>query len=236
VGYARHSDPYPSKSAILGLVAAALGITRNEEEKLQRLQESIGFGVRIDKEGELILDYHTAQVPSRADLKKRPHATRRDELSIPKLNTVLSMREYFCDAVYTIILWQRTDDVLSSLASIKKALLNPAFVLYLGRKSCPLALPLQPLIINAKCIEDSLVLADDLLMEKKLTEKKALTDLDYIKKSRDQDYKLYWDIDGSIENEPDMQITRKDRLISRARWQYGDRPENYKMTVNKGEK
>jgi CRISPR system Cascade subunit CasD len=229
VGGSRHSDPYPSKSAILGLIAAALGITRQEEAKLQQLQANVGLGVGIHHEGHLMVDYHTSQVPSRVNLKNQPHQTRRDELLIPqfKLGTILSTREYFCDALYTIILWQRKTGQPTSLIEIKEALLHPIFLPYLGRKSCPLAIPIYPILVNASDIEQALILAEPALIEKD-----SANGLDFFEKPKC--YRLYWDTDDSPENKVSMQITRKDQLVNRARWQYSDRLENYKMIAQEG--
>ena len=56
----------PTKSGIVGLVAAALGRERDEDIKdLCALR----FGVRIDQPGELLRDYHIARHPS--DAKSR---------------------------------------------------------------------------------------------------------------------------------------------------------------------
>ena len=57
----RHTDLYPSKSGVLGLVAAALGWRRNDEriEELNR----ICFAVRVDQPGTMLMDYHVAHKP-----------------------------------------------------------------------------------------------------------------------------------------------------------------------------
>ena len=47
VGEYRPSRDYPSKSAIIGLVAAALGITRDDEDRQLALSEALGFGVCV---------------------------------------------------------------------------------------------------------------------------------------------------------------------------------------------
>ena len=47
VGEQRPSTPHPSKSALLGLLAAALGIRRHEDERHQALADGYGFAVRM---------------------------------------------------------------------------------------------------------------------------------------------------------------------------------------------
>ena len=80
VGEYRPSAEYPSQSAIHGLVGAALGIDRGNDAAQAALRTGYRLAVGVLSQGRLLRDYQTAQVPGRADLKKWPHATRRDEL------------------------------------------------------------------------------------------------------------------------------------------------------------
>ena len=63
VGDERQSSRQPLKSAIIGLVAAALGIKREEEERLNSLASSIGVAVQLHSGGSVLKDFHTVQVP-----------------------------------------------------------------------------------------------------------------------------------------------------------------------------
>lgn len=221
VGEVRDSDTHPGKSAVLGLVAAALGIRRDEEARLQALNGDYGYAVQVESIGLGIADYHTAQVPSRSALKGRPHATRKDELAMPrdKLNTILSSRSYRCDALYRVALWARPEaaQLLSTLAS---ALRRPAFVPYLGRKSCALALPLEPQLVEADTLSaalDAAVFASD-----------SLLDRDRLRARRRDRHSLHWEDDPRIASgiDADMTINRRDGLRSRQRWQYAPRREH----------
>jgi len=107
VGERRTGLERPGKSAVLGLVAAALGIDRTEEAALRALHDGYGLAVRVDTPGTLVTDFHTAQVPPARRGRRWP--TRRAELARPKpgepeLETVLSWREYRADARFTIAL------------------------------------------------------------------------------------------------------------------------------------
>jgi CRISPR system Cascade subunit CasD len=232
IGGTRPSYRYPTKSAMMGLLAAALGIERNEEGKLLALQENLGFAVRIDSEGMLLTDYHTTQVPSRSDLKKRPHFTRRDELqfSSHELNTILSTRDYYCDALYTVVLWQNTVETKFTLEKIKEALLHPHFVLYLGRKSCPLSFPLMPFVsLACEKLEEALQLFDNNVQVKDNLPQKLL--------NKATKHRLYFE-NTLPEQLPkaDQTHRRKDKLISRQHWQYQDRVEAYTLLNKSGEK
>ena len=76
VGESRHSANYPSKSAILGLVGAALGIERGDEAQQTSLQNGYQVAVEVFSTGQLLRDYHTAQVPDSTG--KFVYRTRRD--------------------------------------------------------------------------------------------------------------------------------------------------------------
>ncbi|MDC9593915.1 type I-E CRISPR-associated protein Cas5/CasD [Xenorhabdus sp. IM139775] len=142
VGESRPTSTYPTRSAILGLLGAALGIRRDDETQLAALQQSVKIAIKQVVSGLLLRDYHTAQVPSQE--KKQTHLTRKSELSDKaKLNTVLSSRDYLADGVWVIAI-SLTEPTTFTLPALRDALVKPVFTLSLGRKSCPLALPMSP--------------------------------------------------------------------------------------------
>ena len=95
VGEIRHTANYPGKSAIIGLLGAALGIARDEEEKQQQLQQGYALAVELLTGGNLLRDYHTTQVPD--SVGKFTYRTRRDELILGKerLGTIVSQINNF---------------------------------------------------------------------------------------------------------------------------------------------
>ena len=56
----RKTDREPTKSGVVGLLAAALGLRRDDTEGLARLN-GLRFAVRADQEGSLLVDFHTAK-------------------------------------------------------------------------------------------------------------------------------------------------------------------------------
>jgi len=154
VGGDRPSALHPSRSAVLGLVAAALGIRRDQADKLEPLYGALGVAIKSYTDGDLTRDYHTAQAPSQD--RKRRFYTRRDELQMPrhKLNTILSSRDYRSNGYWVVALWLREESP-HALEAIAEALRKPAFSLYLGRKSCPLAAPLMPTLVEG-CLKEAL--------------------------------------------------------------------------------
>jgi len=144
VGERRESWDRPAKSAVLGLVGAALGLDRADELAQAALSKGYGYAVRSDASGQLLADYHTAQVPP----NRRGFPTRRDELKSNRLETILSRRDYRTEALHTALLWAR-DSSPATLEEIDAALREPCFVPYLGRKACPLGLPLVPRLLDS---------------------------------------------------------------------------------------
>jgi CRISPR system Cascade subunit CasD len=209
VGEYRPSFAHPSKSAIVGLLAAALGIRREEEERQNSLAQSCSFAVRVDSMGILLRDYHTTQVPSAK--KGIVHNTRRSELATNDLNTILSSRDYRCDSAYTVAITV-TETSHYTAEQLAGALATPVFTLYLGRKSCPLSLPLQPQIVRAASLREAF---------ESLPPASELSSI-----APAGDAMVFWD-DGMVSGLDRQQvITRRDAPRSRKRWQFTERREN----------
>jgi CRISPR system Cascade subunit CasD len=108
----RDTGKYPTKSGVLGLLAAAEGRRRTDEiEDLAGLR----FGVRVDQPGQLQRDFQTAINWSTGK-------------SMP-----LSYRYYLADAVFVA----GVEGDANLLGGLAEALVHPVFPLYLGRRSCP---------------------------------------------------------------------------------------------------
>lgn len=152
VGERRYGGDRPAKSAIVGLLGAALGILRSEDGRLRALAEGYGLAVRMDRPGTFLEDYHTVQT-SPARRGRRP-ATRRDELAAGGLETLVSRREYRSDASATVVLWAR-ERAPETLARLAEALRRPRFVLWFGRKSCPLSRPPAPRVFEARTLAEA---------------------------------------------------------------------------------
>ena len=147
VGERRPTGDRPARSAVLGLVGACLGVEREDDAGQAALAEDLGLALLCHAPGRLLADYHTAQVPPARG--KRRFATRAQELAAPDLATILSRRDYRTGAWHLGALWVRNDAPRWDLAAVAEAMRMPTFVPYLGRKSCPLGLPLHPLLDDA---------------------------------------------------------------------------------------
>ena len=132
----RRTAPDPTKSGIVGLLACALGW--NDDEQIRNLSREIHIGVRCDVPGTPapLKDYHTVgggySEPQLLNAKREP------TLSNGSPHTEPTTRHYLCDASFLVA-------VMGSGTIIEKlryAIQNPAWTLYLGRKSC---VPCRPL-------------------------------------------------------------------------------------------
>lgn len=115
----RHTDDYPSKSGVIGILAASLGYKRDEEEKLKKLNE-LDFAVRIDQAGVLLRDYHIAQKIKANGSLDRNYVTN---------------RYYLSDAIFLVALSHNNDDFINE---IYESLKKPYFQSFLGKRSCPI--------------------------------------------------------------------------------------------------
>ena len=147
VGERRPTWDRPARSAVLGLVGACLGLERDDDAAQAALAGAYGLALLCHAPGRLLADYHTAQVPPTRG--KRRFATRAEELRAPDLATILSRRDYRTGAWHLAALWARGPAPRWPLPDLAAALQAPAFVPYLGRKACPLGLPLAPRLDDA---------------------------------------------------------------------------------------
>lgn len=114
----RDTGKEPSKSGVIGLVAAALGIDRENWTDLEPLTK-LSMGIRHDRPGVPKRDYQTAQ-----------HIISADHSKVHE--TAVTTRDYLADAAFLVGF--ATDDH-ALLDRIHKALDNPVWPLALGRKS-----------------------------------------------------------------------------------------------------
>ncbi|MEU1216710.1 type I-E CRISPR-associated protein Cas5/CasD [Streptomyces sp. NPDC005790] len=116
----RTTESAPTKSAVIGVLAAAAGIERGDDTGLAPLA-ALRFAVRIDQPGTRVRDFQTAH--HGASGKSMP----------------LSERFYLADAVFVAAV--EGDPTL--LADLHAALRNPVYAPFLGRRSCPPAQPVD---------------------------------------------------------------------------------------------
>jgi CRISPR system Cascade subunit CasD len=209
-GEVRHSHELPSRSALLGLLAAAMGIRRDEEARINEFNLHYSFVLCASRAPRWSRDYHTVQMPK--EVRKARYYSRREELQSPELlSTLISRRDYYTDAWWLVAV-TTTPEAPYSLEQLRDALLHPTFSLYLGRKSHPLSLPLSPLLLEGSAPEvfnNAYGHYRDIFKKLKI----RLAELQP---------ECWWegDHDGLVANKI---LRRRDRPLSRQQWQFDER-------------
>lgn len=156
-GLARTSERRPTKSAVLGLVGAALGHDRSDPTGLRALVAATRLAVLELKKAVPLLDYHTVQAPLVAP-EEASQVSRREQIEAIRSwrntghayqNGIETRREYLQDGHWVVAL--ETPDA----GRIADALDAPAYPLYLGRKCCPLSAYCAPLVVPAENVAEA---------------------------------------------------------------------------------
>ncbi|WP_330324680.1 type I-E CRISPR-associated protein Cas5/CasD [Streptomyces pseudovenezuelae] len=130
----RDTAPFPTRSALIGMFAAAEGITRHDTAGLGRYP-ALEFTVRVDRPGTRVVDYHTV---GGGQPKDNTAATSGGS---NKGAAVITRRHYLADAVFVVAVTGPEE----TLARIAGALHQPHWSPYLGRRSC---VPDEPLLLH----------------------------------------------------------------------------------------
>lgn len=130
----RSTNMEPTKSGITGLVAACMGIRYEESDRLKTLAQ-LRMGVREDRPGSIMDDYHTYGGVG-GSLSAGGKEKKNAKSHLPE--TGETIRSYLCDASFLVAL-AGNDNIIDSVVL---ALKNPIFTPYLGRRCCSPSRPL----------------------------------------------------------------------------------------------
>lgn len=110
----RTTDLQPTKSAIIGMIAASFGYGRGDQ-RIKQLNDELKMSYQVIKPGQIMIDYQNIYVTQ-------------------KKTNVQEWKYYLADAAFKIIL----TGPLDLLTQIQYQLQHPYFALYIGRRSCPI--------------------------------------------------------------------------------------------------
>lgn len=127
----RKVNHFPTRSAVLGLLSAAMGFCREQHAQIFALSQKLQIAVQVNNTGEKMVDYHTVK-------------NFRSPLGKIQKGTKPTFREYWCDSEHTFAITS-DDNTVKQLAEKVNA---PVFFLFQGRKSCPLTRPLFETVID----------------------------------------------------------------------------------------
>lgn len=201
----RSTNREPSKSGIIGLLGAALGLSRNNPpEDLWNNLCKLRFGIRVEQEGNLLVDYQNANGPfKKIEGKDNYQYTLSDNSISIKINcldsqitTTQTWRYYLSDAVFLVGL----EGDRNMIEKLEYALTHPIFPLFLGRRSCP---PMPPLVLGIRDCDLPTALRDE-----------PWQALDWFKKKHKNDRDLFLRVQYEpAEGEP-YQAVQRDLPIS----------------------
>lgn len=126
----RDTEREPTKSGVIGLVGAAMGMLRDDEEALATLA-ALQMSVRVDRAGVLLHDYHTA---GGGVFRGEPYQV----FGTGRSDAVPTHRYYLQHASFVAAL----EGDASLIRRLADALVSPRYPLFLGRRSCPPSVPL----------------------------------------------------------------------------------------------
>lgn len=206
----RKTGDMPTRSALLGLAAAALGIRRDDEAGQAQLSDALVTASALIEPGAIMTDFHTyaSLHQSARGAATRAEALRKKEHVV----TSITRRDYRTDA-----LWQgayRLSEQPGSLTldGIATAFRRPAFFLSIGRRACAPSHPLNPSILDAADVRDAFA-----------THAASMPTLDA---GRALLYSLETRADVLGVNRPFTEHRRRDQPRDRStRWTFADRPE-----------
>lgn len=125
----RDTARFPSRSGVVGLLAACQGLDRTQT---LGWAHDLTVHVRVDRPGQTLTDYHTVGGGYTGDKRMRtPKGSRRDDAAV-------THRDYLVDAAFVVAI--AGDDAL--VDRLAAAVTAPRYTPFLGRKSCPPALPM----------------------------------------------------------------------------------------------
>lgn len=131
----RPTREFPSRSALAGMLASALGWTYSDGARTTALQDALTYAVREDRPPRMVEDFQTADLGRDSSGWTRWGRERRGGGSAA--GTHILQKEYLADASLLVALTLDGANAPVDLNDLADALQRPARPLFLGRKCCP---------------------------------------------------------------------------------------------------
>jgi CRISPR system Cascade subunit CasD len=142
----RTTGLYPTKSGVIGMICAAMGLVKGSPEEqglLPKLAKLTMTSISIPRHDVLRLeDFHT--VGGGYDKETQPQWIPRKASGGPCDNPTVTRRQYLLDARFGVIL----EGERALLESVAAALQNPVWGVWFGRKNC---IPAAPVYAGGPC-------------------------------------------------------------------------------------
>jgi CRISPR system Cascade subunit CasD len=143
-------DDFPAASMITGLFGNALGWRRPEKDRLDALQRRVRFVARIDREGDRLIDFQTAQIAKNDQgWTTRGQPEGRDGGAATYQSPHIRYRHFDADKRVTVAIRLDPEPEAPTIDDLAAALQNPARPLFLGRKPFLPTRPIFEAIVEA---------------------------------------------------------------------------------------
>ena len=147
----------PPRSMLTGLLANALGWSHRDVAALDRLQERLRFAARLDRNGQGLVDFQTAELGKNDPLwTTRGTPAERAGGAASYSGPALRYRHYIADAAVTVALTLVPAEEAPDLAALEAALRRPERPLFIGRKGCPPGRPVLDGVVAAESLVGAL--------------------------------------------------------------------------------
>lgn len=147
-GQLREEGEFPSRSVVVGIIAAAMGLER-DSKRLLDLHRGLRIHVASLLAGSLLVDYHTVLTAGYDEVD--PARLRREGA---KGNPTLTWRSYHSDSHFMVSVTSEDENLLSEC---RRALEEPVYTTFIGRRSCPPATPLLPVESHSKRLDEQFI-------------------------------------------------------------------------------
>lgn len=141
----RDTELHPTKSGVVGLIAGAMGIARDDDDRIVELGR-LPMAVRVDRPGQVLSDYHTV---GGGTFLGRPYRLY-DRLYGSKSGVAPTRRFYLADASFLVGVEVDDRELADRIVS---SLRDPTWPIFLGRRSCVPSAPVFAGVEAGSCVE-----------------------------------------------------------------------------------
>lgn len=207
----RKTHDMPTRSTLIGLAAAAMGIRRDNAAGQGNLASALVTASCLLQQGRVVRDFHTFQSLHQGAKGARTRGHIFTRANKDHIFTTITRREYWADGVWQAAYRLRDGASGLTLEALKQAFQRPGFFLSLGRRSCALSLPLYPDIVPAADVAEAFAARRD--------------SIDRIKGLKPLHYSLEDPGDAPSPEAATRHLLRDDPVDRSIRWTFGERTE-----------
>ena len=167
----RTTNALPSKSGIIGIISACMGLAR-EDPRILELNNDIKIAVRVDNPGSVLMDFNRVQSDEYGYIVSAQGGPRSDGHG-GYVTTIAQKKYYLQDARFQIFVYGKD----SMVNAVYEALKHPKYLIGLGRKACVPSMPIIPVWVDANNIFTAVRMFTN--EDKKYAKNRVAVEMDY---------------------------------------------------------